>query len=117
MIGSEKWIVACGVEDIEVGEVVSIEHEGRALAVYRVSEDIFYSTDDICSHGYAHLSQGFFEDCTIECPLHGGQFDIRTGKGLCEPITTDIQTYQVRIRNAHVEIALGALLPDHQFTG
>ncbi|WP_429818943.1 Rieske 2Fe-2S domain-containing protein [Ensifer sp. B1-9] len=74
MTDTENWVVGCGVEDLDVGEVISIECEGRTLAVYRVSEDLFYSTDDICSHGYTHLSQGFFEDCTTDCPLHGGQW-------------------------------------------
>lgn len=41
--------------------------------------------EDICPHANALLSQGFMDGETIECPLHGALFDIRTGQCLREP--------------------------------
>jgi len=43
------------------------------------------------------LSDGFVEDGKIECPLHQGQFDIRSGKALCAPATEDLRTYAVKL--------------------
>ena len=37
------------------------------------------------------------EDGTIECPLHQGVFDIRSGKPQCPPVTTDLRRYAVRV--------------------
>jgi naphthalene 1,2-dioxygenase system ferredoxin subunit len=42
----------------------------------------------------------------IECPLHQGRFDVRTGKGLCSPITKDIATYPVKIEDGHVFVGV-----------
>jgi nitrite reductase/ring-hydroxylating ferredoxin subunit len=103
-----QWVEACAVDDIAVGEVLGVRLAGESVALYRVEDSLFYATTDICSHGYAHLSQGYFEDCVIECPLHGGQFDIRSGKGLCDPIEVDIATYPVRTENGQVLIGLEA---------
>ena len=67
-----------------------------SLALYRVDGE-FFCTDNVCTHAYALLTDGWLEGHVIECPLHAGQFDIRTGKGLCPPITTDLRTLLVRI--------------------
>ena len=53
---------------------------GLNLALYHVG-DAWFCTDNICTHAFALLTDGWLEGHVIECPLHGGQFDIRTGKG------------------------------------
>jgi 3-phenylpropionate/trans-cinnamate dioxygenase ferredoxin component len=50
----------------------------------------------MCTHGKALLSEGFLEDGCIECPLHQGRFDVRTGKAMCAPVTVDLRTYGVK---------------------
>jgi nitrite reductase/ring-hydroxylating ferredoxin subunit len=42
------------------------------------------------------LSEGWLEDGIIECPLHQGRFDVRTGKGPGAPIDKDLTTVRVR---------------------
>jgi 3-phenylpropionate/trans-cinnamate dioxygenase ferredoxin subunit len=66
----------------------------------------FYATDDICTHAYASLSEGYIEDGYVECPLHAGRFDIKTGKAQGVPVTEDIKTFPVKVDgdNVYVEI-------------
>jgi nitrite reductase/ring-hydroxylating ferredoxin subunit len=52
------------------------------------------------------LSEGILEDCVIECPLHAGQFDIRTGKGLCEPVEQDLPVYDCKVEDGEVWVKL-----------
>src|SRR5689334_9130390 len=68
------------IHDIPTNEVRAFEHDGRQIAIYNVG-GLLYATDDICSHAYAELHEGYLDtdDCTIECPLHGTRFDIRNG--------------------------------------
>jgi nitrite reductase/ring-hydroxylating ferredoxin subunit len=42
----------------------------------------------------------------VECPLHAGRFDIKTGKAQGVPVTEDIKTFPVRVDgdNVYVEI-------------
>ena len=66
----------------------------------------FYATDDICTHAYASLSEGYIEDGCVECPLHAGLFDIKTGKAQGVPVTEDIKTYPVRVEGENIYIEL-----------
>jgi len=48
------------------------------------------------------LSDGCQENGQIECPLHQGRFDIRTGKALCSPLTIDLASYGIDVRGDEV---------------
>jgi 3-phenylpropionate/trans-cinnamate dioxygenase ferredoxin subunit len=92
-----RFIRIAAVADIPADGVRAFEHDGRRIAVYHVG-GTFYATDDICSHAYAHLSDGWLDpdDGTVECPLHGSRFDLRTGAALTLPAFQPIAVYPVR---------------------
>ncbi len=48
------------------------------------------------------LCDGWLEGFEIECPLHQGRFDIRTGKALCAPLVQDVRVYPLKIENGRV---------------
>ncbi len=102
---STEWVVVASVADVEEGGALGVEVNGLQLAVYHVG-DAWYCTDNVCTHAFALLTDGWLEDHVIECPLHGGQFDIRTGEGLCPPIAKDVQTFPVRIEGTDVLVGL-----------
>jgi anthranilate 1,2-dioxygenase ferredoxin subunit len=47
------------------------------------------------------------EDGCVECPLHQGLIDIRTGAPKCAPITEPVRTYPIRIVDGQVEVNVG----------
>jgi nitrite reductase/ring-hydroxylating ferredoxin subunit len=49
--------------------------------------DGIVATDDRCPHMSAPLSIGTLDACEIECPLHDGRFDLRTGDVVRMPTT------------------------------
>lgn len=100
---SDEWKRVASVGDIEPGNVRAVSIGEHEIALYNV-DGTFFATDNICTHAFAQLSEGFLEDHEIECPLHFGRFDVRTGKGLCEPITSDLKTYAVRVSGGEIEI-------------
>lgn len=69
-----------------------------------------FATDDICTHEFALLSEGWIDGGTIECPLHGGTFEIRTGKAVAPPCTVDLKTYLVRRDGSVILIGVPAEL-------
>jgi phenylpropionate dioxygenase-like ring-hydroxylating dioxygenase large terminal subunit len=75
--------------------VTGVNVDGVPIALYWLGDEIF-ATHGICTHALAFLSDGWVEDGKIECPLHQGQFDIRTGKALCSPVTEDLRVYPVK---------------------
>ncbi|EQD34363.1 Rieske (2Fe-2S) domain protein, partial [mine drainage metagenome] len=76
-----EWIDICEAQAIPPGHAARIEVGERPIAIFNV-EGEFHCLDDTCSHALASLSEGELHgaDCTIECPLHGSQFDLRSGE-------------------------------------
>jgi naphthalene 1,2-dioxygenase system ferredoxin subunit len=100
-----EWIDATSMDDVPVDDVIGIVVAGRDIAMYNAGGEIF-ATDNTCTHGQARLCDGFLEGHEIECPLHQGKFDIRTGQPACAPITEAIRSYPVRIESGRVFLAL-----------
>jgi naphthalene 1,2-dioxygenase system ferredoxin subunit len=104
-IDAGRWVRAADRAELREGDVVAARVEGRELALYLVGGEP-HATDDLCTHGNARLSEGFVMDDCIECPLHQGQFDIRTGAPLCDPVTEPIRVYPVRFVGDELQVAL-----------
>lgn len=68
------------------------------LALYLVDDEVF-ATADLCTHGGARLSQGYLEGHLIECPLHQGLFDIRTGEVAGPPCKRAVRSFPVRLED------------------
>ena len=67
---------------------------GGPIALFRVEGD-FHAIADTCSHGQASLAEGWLEGFEIECPVHSGRFDVRTGAPLAFPVTEPVRTFAV----------------------
>ncbi|MES2979572.1 MAG: non-heme iron oxygenase ferredoxin subunit [Pseudomonadota bacterium] len=100
-----NWIDASEEADVPEDDVIGVEVAGRDVALYKVEGEIF-ATDNICTHGHARLCDGFLDGHEIECPLHQGKFDVRTGRGTCAPVTEDIRSYPVRIEGGRVFVQI-----------
>jgi anthranilate 1,2-dioxygenase large subunit len=97
------WQRVASFGEIGVDGVLGVDVNGTPVALYRLSHEVF-ATSGICTHALALLSDGFVEGGRIECPLHQGQFDIRSGKALCAPVTEDLRTYAVKLEGDDVFI-------------
>jgi naphthalene 1,2-dioxygenase ferredoxin component len=97
------WVRAAGRNDLMEGEVLGVEVAGHSIALYATDDGIF-ATDNICTHAYACLSDGWLDGEVIECPLHAARFDVRTGKVLDPPATEDLNTYPVRVADDEIQI-------------
>ena len=75
------------------------------LALFRIDGQV-YVLDDMCTHAEASLSEGEVYDCKIECPLHGAEFDIKTGEAVTPPATQNVNTYDVIEKDGWVYVAL-----------
>lgn len=100
-MSGEGWIEVAGAAALEVDDMVRVDHEGRSFLVYRL-EDGFFATDGYCTHERQHLEDGLVDDGVIECPLHMGQFDVRTGEALAGPVCIDLRTYETKVEDGTV---------------
>ncbi len=107
-----KHVVAA-VTDLPPGERKRIEAEGRTITVFNVRGE-YFALNDRCPHEGGPLCSGKIsaltvstepgdyewtrEDEFIRCPWHGWEFDLRTGRSVCDP-----RTMRVRLYDVHVE--------------
>jgi len=99
----DGWVDLIAVRALEPGDVTPVDHGGKRLAVYDAPDGI-HVTAARCSHGGADLCDGYFDGKLIECPLHQGCFDIRTGHARGRPATRPIKTYPCRVTDGVVQV-------------
>ena len=102
-----EWVRACAAGDIDNEDLVRFDHGDRSYAVYRSPDDEYFCTDGECTHESVHLADGLVMDYVIECPMHNGQFDYRTGEALRSPVCIDLKTYPVKLESGDVFIDIG----------
>jgi phenylpropionate dioxygenase-like ring-hydroxylating dioxygenase large terminal subunit len=101
------WQKAASLSDLDDGGVIGVHVGATPVALYRLDGAV-YATHGICTHAMAILADGFVEDGKIECPLHQGLFDIKSGKALCAPLTEDLRTYAAKVDGSDVLVDLEA---------
>jgi len=101
------WEVVADIDDVPEGQIVQWMIGDDEVALYRIGGEVF-ATENWCTHGDARLSNGCIKGHEVECPLHGGRFDIRTGKAMCEPVTEDVKVYPIRVVGREVLARTGA---------
>jgi 3-phenylpropionate/trans-cinnamate dioxygenase ferredoxin component len=91
-----EFVKVAQAGDIAPGSGRLVEVAGRFIALFNCA-GTFYAVDDACTHAEASLSDGYLDGTTIECPLHGGCFDLRTGAATWSPAFVPVATYAVRV--------------------
>ncbi len=66
----------------------------HGILVCRIA-GVLHALVDNCSHRDAQLSTGRLRGTVITCPVHGAQFDVRTGAHLCAPATAPVACLRV----------------------
>ena len=80
---------------------VAVDRERVLLANV---EGVIYALRDACGHRHAPLSKGRLAGHVVECPLHFATFDVRTGKLLNGPLSADVPTYAVQVKDDTVYV-------------
>lgn len=93
----------CRFDEVDEDEPLRAEIDGFAYAVFKVGDMIFV-TADLCSHGPGYLSDGYVEDCHVECPFHQGRFDLRTGMPTAPPCEAPIKTWAAVVQDGVILI-------------
>ena len=105
MTENNDWHLVAKTDEVQEEEPKAVQVGNQYIAIYRV-DGKFYATDDICTHEFASLCEGFIDGDIIECPLHAGQFHIPTGKAMSPPVTEDLKTFAVKVEgdDLYVEV-------------
>lgn len=86
----------CALGELGMDSVRKVEADGQDIALVRCQDGVF-AIGNRCSHADVELSEGEVEGCSLECWLHGSQFDLKTGLPLTPPAVQPVPTYAVII--------------------
>jgi len=102
------WIEVCESRLLQKEDVLRFDHDNKTYAIYRIANDQFHATDGICTHGNAHLADGFVKGTLIECAKHNGRFDVRDGSPQRLPVCVGLKTYAVRETDGKLQLDLNS---------
>lgn len=102
-VTDEVWHDLVPVADLIPRWVTRVDLGRRAFAVFDTPDGICVSLA-LCNHGGADLCDGYFDGHMIECPLHQGAFDVRSGAPIGAPATRRMKTFPARVVDGRVQI-------------
>lgn len=105
MATERPWRDVIAVEDLEKGWVTRVQAGSRTIAVYDTPSGV-YASLPLCNHGGADLCDGYFDRHVVECPLHQGAFDVRTGEPVAAPATRPMRTFETRVVDGRVQVRI-----------
>ncbi len=91
-----SWHRVTELDKLDLETPFALRIGDQQVCVVRLEDGIF-AINDICTHEYALLSDGYYEEGKLECPLHQACFEIRTGRALNEPADVDVATYPTKV--------------------
>jgi len=99
---TERWTEVAKADEVPEDGTFRTFLGSEPICLYNTGGAI-YATHDTCTHGQASLSEGFIiEEQLIECPLHQGSFDIRSGQAVGLPCKEPIRVYPVKVQQGVV---------------
>ena len=100
------------VSELPSGERKIVEVQGRSIGVFNV-HGTYYALRNSCPHQGAPLCLGAITGMTmpgkpgeyvwtregeiLRCPWHGWEFDVTSGRSVCNPHRTRVKTYEVTV--------------------
>lgn len=78
LISAPRWRDVIGIDVLNDGEVMRIEHEARGLFIYRNKRTI-RAYDSRCPHQTTNIPHLALQGTTLTCPKHQWVFDVTSG--------------------------------------
>jgi nitrite reductase (NADH) small subunit len=101
---NEQLLTVARLSDIPLIGRMEVTLQGRRIALFKTASGVFATTAE-CPHRGGPLVAGWVDKETVYCPLHGWEFDLRTGK--CKGHEEkDITSYPVTIVGDEIRICL-----------
>lgn len=92
--------------EVPPGEMKIVEVNGQEVVVANVDGE-FVCFSNSCTHRQGPLGEGMLlPGGIVECPFHGGLFDVRTGEVKGPPPTEPIATYPVKVEGEEISVAV-----------
>ena len=100
-----EFVRVASVGDLEDDETMQVDVGDEQVLLARLG-GAFYAIGEECTHEGGPLSQGWVEEGQVECPLHGAQFDLKSGDFTAPPASDPVKSYPVKVEGDDVLVGL-----------
>ncbi len=101
-----EFVRVASVGDLEDDETMQVDVGDEQVLLARLDGE-FYAIGEECTHEGGPLSQGWVEDGQVECPLHGAQFNLKSGESTAPPAADPVKAYPVRVDGDDILVGMG----------
>jgi len=91
---AENAALVVSTDGLEVDQMKLVHARDTRVVVARTEQGLTAFADR-CTHKGGPLSDGVLICGTVQCPWHGSQFDVTTGRVACGPATDGIAVYPI----------------------
>ncbi len=102
------FVTVARAGEIAPGTVRVVEINGRSLCVGLTEDGEWGAIDNVCTHDGGVLGEGELDENAVECPRHGGRFDLFSGRVLALPPVMPVRAYPTREAGDEVQLELEA---------
>lgn len=98
--------------ELKPGEHKVVEVKGREIGLFNIGGE-YFAISNKCPHEAGPLCSGMITGIVlsdepgkyrierkgefVRCPWHGWEFDIRTGQSWCDPKSTKVRAFEVKV--------------------
>ena len=99
------FVKVASVNDLGPGENKVVDVNGNEIALFNVNGQ-FFAINNTCPHRGGSLGEGMLEGEVVTCPLHGWQFDVKTGQNARMP-GPNVSCFKTKVEGNDVFVSLG----------
>jgi 3-phenylpropionate/trans-cinnamate dioxygenase ferredoxin subunit len=100
------FVSVARASEIAPGTVHVVEIDGRSLCVGLTEDGEWGAIDNVCTHDGGVLGEGELDENAVECPRHGGRFDLFSGRVLALPPVVPVRAYAAHAVGDDVQVEL-----------
>ncbi|NPV77184.1 MAG: Rieske 2Fe-2S domain-containing protein [Anaerolineae bacterium] len=99
-----REIQVASIEEIPNGKRKIIQVDNLSIGVFHHNEE-WFAVRNHCVHRGGPVATGPLKSDTLICPLHGYQYNLKTGQLLVDP-TSKLETYKVTVKDQKVYVTI-----------
>jgi nitrite reductase/ring-hydroxylating ferredoxin subunit len=100
-----EYVPVAAVSQVPLDRGLTVRVGEREFAVFNV-DGVIYALDAQCPHRGGPLGEGRTKNGHVNCPLHGWEFDVKTGACLDNPERPAV-CFATRVVDGQVQIKIG----------
>lgn len=98
------FVRVAAVSEVPPGTGKVVVVQGIPAALFNV-DGTFHAVSNVCLHRGGPIGEGELGGPIVTCPLHGWEYDVRTGQNTTNPVAR-LRTFEVRVEGD--DILVGA---------